>query len=160
MLQTGPVDDRGGGEDGFTLLEIVCVIAMLAILAAIVLPAIPRGTSTSKLQSYATETAALLKEDRNAAVRRRTDVIATVDPASRRVRSGSSGRSVIIPEDVTFDAKLATRCNDRLAGPTIRFFASGMSCGGAIKLTRPGVGFEIRVNWLTGGVEIVPATPL
>jgi general secretion pathway protein H len=159
MLQTGRVNEAHG-EDGFTLLEIVCVIAMLAILAAIVLPAIPRGTSTTKLQSYATETAALLKADRNAAVRRRTDVTATVDPASRTVRSGSSGRSILIPADVTFDAKLATRCNDRLAGPTIRFFASGMSCGGAIKLARPGVGFEIRVNWLTGGVEIVPATPL
>ena len=33
---------------------------------------------------------------------------------------------------------------------TIRFFASGMSCGGAIALTRLGVGYEIRVNWLTG----------
>lgn len=159
MLQTGRVDEIGG-EDGFTLLEIVCVIAMLAILAAIVLPAIPRGTSTTKLQSYATETAALLKADRNAAVRRRTDITATVDPASRTVRSGSSSRSILIPTDVTFDAKLATRCNNRLAGPTIRFFASGMSCGGAIKLARPGVGFEIRVNWLTGGVEIVPATSL
>jgi general secretion pathway protein H len=159
MLQTGRVDGPRG-EDGFTLLEIVCVIAMLAILAAIVLPAIPRGTSTTKLQSYATETAALLKADRNAAVRRRTDITATIDPASRTVRSGSSGRSILIPADVTFDAKLAARCNDRPAGPTIRFFASGMSCGGAIKLARPGVGFEIRVNWLTGGVEIVPATPL
>jgi len=27
---------------------------------------------------------------------------------------------------------------------------------GAIALTRLGVGYEIRVNWLTGGVEIVP----
>ena len=42
------------------------------------------------------------------------------------------------------------------AGPTIRFFASGMSCGGTIALTRLGVGYEVRVNWLTGGVEIVP----
>ena len=32
----------------------------------------------------------------------------------------------------------------------------GMSCGGAIALTRLGVGYQIRVNWLTGGVEVVP----
>ena len=42
------------------------------------------------------------------------------------------------------------------AGPTISFFPSGMSCGGVIALTRLGVGYQIRVNWLTGGVEVVP----
>jgi general secretion pathway protein H len=31
-----------------------------------------------------------------------------------------------------------------------------MSCGGVIALTRSGVGYEVRVNWLTGGIEIVP----
>ena len=31
-----------------------------------------------------------------------------------------------------------------------------MSCGGAIALTRLGIGYEIRINWLTGGVEVVP----
>ena len=31
-----------------------------------------------------------------------------------------------------------------------------MSCGGVIALARPGMGYEVRVNWLTGGVEIVP----
>jgi general secretion pathway protein H len=30
-----------------------------------------------------------------------------------------------------------------------------MSCGGVVVLTRPGVGYEVRVNWLTGGVEVV-----
>ena len=39
---------------------------------------------------------------------------------------------------------------------TIRYFASGMSCGGVVALTRDGVGYEVRVNWLTGGVEVVP----
>ena len=43
-----------------------------------------------------------------------------------------------------------------LAGNTIAFIASGMSCGGVIALTRQGVGYQVRVNWLTGGVEIVP----
>jgi general secretion pathway protein H len=30
-----------------------------------------------------------------------------------------------------------------------------MSCGGVVKLTRLGAGYEVRVNWLTGGVEVV-----
>lgn len=146
----------GGGTDGFTLLELVCVIAIIAILAAIVVPAIPRGTSRARLESYAIETAAMLKADRNAAIRNRVQIATEVDAPSRLVRSGATGRVIRVPDDVVFDAVLAARCNQRAAGPTIRFFASGMSCGGAIALTRLGVGYEIRVNWLTGGVEVVP----
>ena len=76
------------------------------------------------------------------------------------IRSGATGRIIRVPDDVRFDAMLAARCNQRPAGPTIRFFPSGMSCGGAIALTRPASAIEVRVNWLTGGVEIVPIDEL
>jgi general secretion pathway protein H len=148
------------GEDGFTLLEIVCILAILTILAAILLPAFPRGTSRPRLESYAVEAAALLKADRNAALRRRTAITTQIDAGRRTITSGASGRTVRFPDDIGFDAVLAARCNDRPAGPTIRFFASGMSCGGVIALTRLGTGYEIRVNWLTGGVEVAPLSRL
>jgi general secretion pathway protein H len=147
---------NASGTDGFTLLELVCVIAIVAILAAIVVPALPRGTSRARLESFAIETAAMLKADRNAAIRNRVQVVTEVDAPMRTVRSGASGRVIRVPDDVAFNAVLAARCNQRAAGSTIQFFASGMSCGGAIALTRLGVGYEIRVNWLTGGVEVVP----
>jgi len=147
-------DDGGGAEDGFTLLEVVCVLAILAILATIVVPVLPRVTSRARLESYAIATAALLRADRNAAVRRRMQVATEVDASFRLVRSGATGRVVQVPADVTFDALLSARCDRQPAGATIRFFSSGMSCGGVIALTRSGVGYEIRVNWLTGGVEI------
>jgi len=63
---------------------------------------------------------------------------------------------VRLPADVTVEAVLATRCNNRPAGATIRHLPSGMSCGGTIALTREGLGYQVRVNWLTGGVEVVP----
>jgi general secretion pathway protein H len=147
---------NASGTDGFTLLELVCVIAIVAILAAIVVPALPRGTSRARLESFAIETAAMLKADRNTAIRNRVQVVTEVDAPQRTVRSGATGRLIRVPDDVAFDAVLAARCNQRAAGPAIQFFASGMSCGGAIALTRLGVGYEIRVNWLTGGVEVVP----
>jgi general secretion pathway protein H len=146
-------DDRR--QAGFTLLEVVCVMAILAIVAAITVPALPRGTSRARLQSYALATAALLKADHNAAIRRHTQIATEVDAPSRFIRSGATERAVRIPDDVLFDTLLAARCNEHPSGSTIRFFSSGMSCGGVIKLTRLGFGYEIRVNWLTGGVDIV-----
>jgi len=143
-------------EAGFALIEILCVLAIIGMLAAIILPAIPRATTRARLESYAVQTAALLKADRNAALRRHVHVTTQVDAASRSIRSGVTGRVVRWPDDVSVDAILASRCADRIAGRSIDFFPSGMSCGGTIALVRPGMGFEVRVNWLTGGVEIVP----
>lgn len=147
---------RGKAEQGFALIEILCVLAIIGLLAAIILPAIPRATTRAKLESYAVETAALLKADRNAALRRQIQVTTQIDAAARSIRSGVTGRIIRLPNDISIDALLASRCADRNAGRSIDFFPSGMSCGGTIALTRPGMGYEVRVNWLTGGVDIVP----
>jgi general secretion pathway protein H len=147
---------KANSSAGFTLIEVVCVLAIVAILAAIALPAIPHGTSRQRLEAYAAETAALLNADQESARRNHQDVATTVDMLSRTIRSGASGLTVHLPSDVTVRALFATRCQDRAAGTAIHHLASGMSCGGAIELLRPGEGFEINVNWLTGGAEVVP----
>ncbi len=143
------------GEAGFALIEILCVLAIIGLLAAIILPGFPRSTTRTRLESLAVETAAILKADRSAAPRRHTQVATIVDAPERAIRSGATGRILRLPNDVTVNAALSVRCADRQTGRSIDFFPSGMSCGGTIALVRPGIGYEIRVNWLTGGVEIV-----
>jgi len=143
-------------EAGFTLIETVCSLAVVGLLAALVLPTIPQATSQARLAGYAVDIAALLKGDRNAAIRNHIAVATTLDAVSRTVRSGARGAAVEIPADVSFDALLAQRCANRRTGSTIEFFPSGASCGGAIAISTHGVGYQIRVNWLTGGVEVVP----
>ncbi len=142
-------------EAGFTLIEIVCVLAIVGLLAALALPYFPKATSQARLGGYALETAALLKGDRNAAMRTRSPVATALSAEAKTVRSGATGAIVQLPADVAFDAILAKRCGDRRTGTTIDFFPSGMSCGGTIAISRQGIGFQIRVNWLTGGVEVV-----
>jgi general secretion pathway protein H len=148
---------RRQGETGFTLLETICVLAIIAMLAAIVLPVFPRGTSRAMLEAYAVETAALLKADRNAAIRRGVAVATDIGSISRTIRSGASGRLLQLPQDVGFNAILASQCGRRAAGMAIQFLPSCKSCGGTIFLSRLGTTLEVRVTWLTGGVEIVPS---
>jgi general secretion pathway protein H len=147
-------------EDGFTLLEMVCILAVIAMLAAVLLPNIPRNTSRSRLEAYAVETASLLKADRTAAIRHRVQIATQIDAGARSLRSGSTGQILRVADDVVFDAILPNRCNERPAFSTINFFPTGMSCGGTIMLSRLGATYEIRVNWLTGGIEIVPNSAL
>ena len=96
-----------------------------------------------------------MKADRNAAIRRQADVATLVDAGTRSIRSGSTTAMIRIPDDVHFDALLPQTCRQRAALSTISFFANGMSCGGTIALTRLDTGYEVRVNWLTGRIEIV-----
>ena len=144
------------GQTGFSLLEMVCAMALIAILAAVLLPIAPRQTSRARLQAYALETATLLKSDRNAAIRAGADVSTLVDAPSRAIRSGATSQTIRIPNDVRFDALLPRTCQQRAVLSAISFFADGMSCGGAITLARLDMAYEIRVNWLTGRIEIVP----
>jgi general secretion pathway protein H len=152
--------NRTGPEAGFTLLEMVCALAIVGLMAAVLLPAFPKQTSRTRLEAYAIETAALLKADRNAAIRRRLDVTTQVDAPSRSLRSGASGQTVRVPEDVRFETLLPRNCDNRPVAASISFFASGMSCGGVIVLAKLDAGYEIRVNWLTGRIEVVPSAGL
>ena len=147
---------RDGYEAGFTLLEVVCAFAIVALLASVLLPAIPRQTTRPRLEAYAIEVAALLKADRNAAISRGLEVTTRIDTPARSIRAGRNGEAIRFPDDVRFETLLPRNCDDRPAFETISFFRSGMSCGGVITLTHLDAGYQIRVNWLTGRIEIVP----
>src|SRR6201994_5029308 len=119
---TRPRRMSDAGQRGFTLLEMVCVLAIIALLAAVLLPFIPHETSRSRLQAYALQIAALLKTDRNAAIRRQTSVATLVDAEARAIRSGTSRALVVLPNDVRFDGLLPETCRRQAALSTISFF--------------------------------------
>ena len=144
-------------DAGFTLIETVAVLAIVATLAALALPHWPHGASRPQLEAYALNIAALLKADRNAALRTHARVETWLDGKQRQVVSGAGAGEVRLPADVAFDAIVAETCSGRANGSAIDFLPSGMSCGGSIALARPGAAYHVRVNWLTGGVEVVAA---
>jgi general secretion pathway protein H len=149
------MNSRRDAERGFTLIEMVAVMAIVGLLAAVVVPAVPRQTSPSRLQAFAIDAASLLKVDRNAAIRERTEISTLVDAPSRLLRSGATGAVVRVPDDVRFDALLPENCNRRPVISSISFFASGMSCGGVVAFSNADKSYEIQVNWLTGRIEVV-----
>lgn len=147
---------RSDTESGFTLLETVSVVSIVALVAGLALPTFPRATSRAQFEATAMAAAALLKADRIAAMRRGVPVSTQIDAVGRTLRSGAGAKQVVVPRDVNFSALVAQNCDGREAGSTISFFSSGLSCGGALSLSRFGETLEVRVAWLTGGVEIVP----
>ncbi|MGJ5181207.1 pilus assembly FimT family protein [Bradyrhizobium oligotrophicum] len=143
-------------QRGFTLLEMVCVLAIVALLASVALPDLPRQTSRPRLQAYALQAVTLLKSDRAMSMRIGLRVDTQIDTARRLIRSGDGRAALRLPEDVGFQAVLPRSCQHRPALAAISFLPDGLSCGGAITLSHADLSLEIRVNWLTGRVDIVP----
>jgi general secretion pathway protein H len=130
----------------------VCVLAIISMAAALVGPALRQHVA--EMPSLALTAVEILKSDRNAALLTGKIVRTTVDSSARLVRSGAGGRSVSIPTDVEMQTLLADQCGGRSEGRGIEFFPDGLSCGGVIRLVKSGQRYEIRVNWLTGAVDV------
>lgn len=151
----GWVADRSG----FTLIEVVALMAILGLLLAVALPALPRAVSRPQVEALALTVAAILDGDHRAAMRRHADIASIVDLKRRRVSSGAGGRSLVLPDGVAITSVLARTCRGAPIQDEIVFLPDGLSCGGSIALDRAGQTVDIRVNWLTGATEIVSRAP-
>ena len=148
MSQTLQSDRRAG----FTLIEMMAVLVIIALIAGLVAQMLP-GTGVSRLKAITLDTADLMRRERLAAVLTGHQHKVMLDENQRRI-VGESGRIVTIPRDVVLDVLGSDQAgNDRSA--IVRFDADGASSGAALKLSREGVAYEVRVNWYTGAVDIV-----
>jgi general secretion pathway protein H len=143
-------------QRGIIMLDMVIAVALLALLILLVLPSLPQGTSAARLGGYASEVAAVLKADRSAAARTRGEVSTRINLAERRVVSGSASRAVSLPQDVTLDVVASDACRTPGNELAIVFGPDGRTCGAVISLARGNLNWRVRVNWLTGFIDVVP----
>jgi general secretion pathway protein H len=144
---------------GFTLVELLLVLAIATLLVALVPPLISAALPGVQTKDAARRTVAALRLARETAIRNGADAILVVDVNQRRLELPGY-RSVRFPGGLVVSLEGAERemiDDDRGA---IRFFPDGSSTGGRIILAR-GVegartGYEVGVTWLTGRVQVAP----
>lgn len=142
---------RAGG--GIVLIEVVLALAVLGLIAGLVLPHLPRTTGPATLRAKAHEFAAVLRQDRNAAIRRGAEMVSHIDLARRIVVSGADARTVRLPHDVRIDFVHSDR-EATGTGGAIRFYPDGRSSGGAVTFGRGRLAYRVQVNWLTAAVAV------
>ena len=140
-------------KSGFTLIEVLAVMLIIALVASLVIAMSP-GTGRVKLKALTLEIAALFRRERLGAILTGHDRRVSLD-GERRAFVGDGGDVVPIPPDVVVDV-LGT--NELWSGrvAVVRFHPDGASSGTVLKLSRDEAQYEVRVNWYTGGVAIVP----
>jgi general secretion pathway protein H len=140
---------------GVTLIELVVVLALMAILAGVAIPLLGPGVSTTELKSAARQVAAGLRLARSEAVATRSEATMLFDLENRTFRVGRGTQVHALPRDL--QVKLFTAQADLVDERTgaIRFFPDGGSNGGRVTLAAGERKFEVDVDWLTGRVAIL-----
>jgi general secretion pathway protein H len=140
---------------GVTLLELLIVLALMALIAGLVIPTFGDGVPTSQLKSSARQLAAGLRVARSEAVAQKREAFLVLDLEGRRFKIDSDPREYALPPRV--DLKLFTAQQDIVNQRTgaIRFYPDGGSNGGRITVAAGARKFEVDVDWLTGRVAIL-----
>jgi len=140
---------------GVSLLELMIVLMIMAIVAAMVVPMFGSGVSNTQLRSAARQLASGLRLARSEAVAQRRETFLVLDVAGRRFKVDRDPQEHVLPRDV--DLKLYTAQKDLVDEKvgSIRFYPDGGSNGGRITVGSGERKYEIDVDWLTGRVAIL-----
>lgn len=144
---------RDPAASGYTLIEIVVVLAILSLAIAVVLPAIGRGAEGLRARAEVAGLAAFLRSAREQAIVRQQPYVVALEPEVRVVRLGPAG-----PDSVGL-VEASRRLSPllRVGGPAVTrrvtFLPQGTSSGARLELYAPGPRvYVITVDTLTGRV--------
>jgi len=152
---TRPAFRREESSDlGFTLLELLIALALLALALTLVAPSFDRSLGGLGLRTTAYELAGHLRSARAAAQAGNVERVLTIDIASRQYWAEGvvprrplprlHGIELIIPESERLGA----------AAGRIRFFPDGSASGGRILLIDGRATAAVSVDWLKGDVRV------
>ena len=132
----------------------MAVMLIIALVSALVIAATP-GTGRARLKAITLDTAAILRRERTSAVLGGRTKWVWLD-YSQRALVGDGGYRLAIPGDVVVDL-LGVDTFWEGGRAVARFEPDGTSSGAVLKYSRQEAGYEIRVNWYTGGVAVLAA---
>lgn len=149
---SGIDDESDDLEAGFTLIEMLVVLAILVMTTTFIVPLFSGGSEGARLQMAASELASAFQLTRSAAIMRNTDMSLMIDVNSRTFSSSVVSQRSFAPD---IDAKLAfaSGLGSGASDGGFRFFPDGSSTGGDVTLSLRGRQTKLCVDWLTGLVR-------
>jgi general secretion pathway protein H len=143
---------------GFTLLELVVVLIVMALVAVTAVPPLVGQLGSVQARTAAREVAAALRQTRSDAIGANVDLAFAVDADARTYAiEGRPPHRLPIELAISLFTAESERLS-RTAG-AIRFFPDGSSTGGEIALASAAGTSVVRVEWLTGQIRIDEGGP-
>lgn len=145
-------DRHGVLQGGFTLIEMLVVLTILALTTTLIVPLVSGGSEGARLQMAASDLASAFRLTRSAAITRNTDMSLIIDVNKRTFGSAVVSQRSFAPDidaKLTFAAGLGSGRSDG----RFQFFPDGSSTGGDVTLSLRGKQTRLCVDWLTGVVR-------
>jgi general secretion pathway protein H len=138
---------------GFTLVELMVVMVIIALIMGLVATSMSRSISGAEARAASRKLVASLRYTRARAIIDKKEQVFQVDTDNRSYQA--PGRKQIdLPEgvDITITTARSEVTAEDIAG--IRFFPDGGSTGGHIELTVNDREYRVNVAWLTGETKL------
>jgi general secretion pathway protein H len=152
------VAKTGGANDGMLLIELLVVLAILALVSTIALPRAHIGRGPS-LGLIASDIAARLRAARSMAIAQNRDVSFALDTNTRTYGVAGTGSPQTLPAAIDVSVTTGRQYIRETKEAHLVFFSDGTSSGGTIRLADQNQSVAIGVEWLTGAVHIERGTP-
>ena len=153
MMKSGVRPCASGRAPGFTLLEVLVVLVIIAMATTFAALALGGGLDSMRLRSSSKEIAAQLRYTRTQAIATGQPQRFTIDPRGHRWQAAGK-RQGSIPPSLGVDFIGAREVQPRAGEGGILFFPDGASTGGRIQLSVKRAALRIDVAWLTGEVTL------
>lgn len=141
---------RNGRPKGFTLLELVVVLVLLALVAGLVFQRVGGSAEIREAKIFARELAAFLKAARTSAVQTGAPSIVWIDTDACR----TSDRHVSVPEILRLETEGLRTTEEGAA--YLRFEPDGGASGGLLRVyTTEQPVAVLRIDAFTGAIEAV-----
>ena len=141
---------------GFTLLELILVLALMALASGMAAAALSGGFDGMRLRSAAKEIAAQLRFTRAQAIATGEAQRFTIDPGAHRWTAPKQ-RDGELPKQLRVAFLGAREVQPSAGEGAIVFFPDGASTGGRVQLQLDDAAWQVEVAWLTGQVRAAPA---
>jgi general secretion pathway protein H len=149
---TGRLGSERSSQAGFTLLEMLVVIVIIALATAIAMPNLARPSDGVRLQATARNLINALRLTRAMAIGRNAEIALQID-IDKRTFTSPAIRAQSFGPDMTAELTFAKPEQTARSTAGFRFFPDGSSSGGDVRLRLRNAETAICVNWLTGEAQ-------
>jgi len=150
IVRAPAVRSRGAG---FSLLEVLAVVALIAIAGVLAVAIIGGGMERMQVRSAARDIAANLRFTRAHALATGQPQRFSIDPSARTWQAPRDRRGRI-PDRLEVAFTGAREMQERPGEGVIVFFDDGASTGGRVRLEAGDARWDVDVAWLTGEVRV------